>query len=575
MKAIAEHIYQRGKRGNLYVRRRIPDALRSAYPVKQTHITLSLGTSDLREGKTRARAALQRIDVEFESKRHQRDLSRASITPITIRSLTDVELETAGKFWGRQVLLADDRLRQEGMDDEEFEGLDAKLKEQRARLGRMLAQGQTASMFPALHGYLSLCGMDYVPSSEEEKRASHIFTRTVVETLDYRLRRQSGDVCLTDSVAPDTAHPLEAVQGHGSTISAIDEHEGPTWGEIFELWRTYVPDRPKSTAIAAQTPWRDLERFVSTRSVLRPGDVTAFQMSDFAQAMSDRGLAVDTINERLSKIKGIYKIAVGKHKLSVNPASATLGFKESSAQKRVKRRLPFSAADLDVIFSSPIFTEHKRSSGQSGEASYWIPIMMYYTGARPEELAGLAISDIREEQGIGWYISIEDSNAGGDVDLFPESPVPATHQRTVKNAPSVRCIPVAQELLDLGLMRYVDWLRKQGAVMLFPDLRKDSHDKLSGSFSKFFGRYKVRIGIKDPRKVLYSFRHTMKDLLEQAEFPTKYLQRFLGHTSGDGAVTDGYGSGLPMNVMASHFSRVIFHPLLAKPWRPGTGSMRF
>lgn len=200
---------------------------------------------------------------------------------------------------------------------------------------------------------------------------------------------------------------------------------------------------------------------------------------------------------------------------------------------------------------------------------------MYYTGARPEELAGLAIGDIREEPGVGWYIRITDSYSGGDVDLFPETSVPVTHQRTVKNAPSVRCVPVAQELFDLGLMRYIAWLREQDSVMLFPTLKKDSHDKLSGSFSKFFGRYKVRIGIKDPRKVLYSFRHTMKDMLEQAEFPTKYLQRFLGHTSGDGAVTDGYGSGLPMNLMAAHFSRVTFHPLLAKPWKPGASSMRF
>ena len=93
MKAIAEHIYQCGKRGNLYVRRRIPDVLRSAYPLKQTHITHSLGTCDLREGKTRARAKLQSIDVEFEEKRHQCDLSRAPLTPMCVSTLSDMELE--------------------------------------------------------------------------------------------------------------------------------------------------------------------------------------------------------------------------------------------------------------------------------------------------------------------------------------------------------------------------------------------------------------------------------------------------------------------------------------------------
>ena len=62
----------------LYVRRRIPNFLRLAYPHKKTHISLSLGTSDLREGKMLARAQLQRIDAEFAAKRYQLDLTRAS-----------------------------------------------------------------------------------------------------------------------------------------------------------------------------------------------------------------------------------------------------------------------------------------------------------------------------------------------------------------------------------------------------------------------------------------------------------------------------------------------------------------
>lgn len=82
MKAIAENIYTRGQHGIQYVRRRIPAAIRAAYPAKQRHIVR----------------------------------------------------------------------RQAGLEDAEFDELGAELAEQRAQLGRMLAQGksQAAAKAPAV-----------------------------------------------------------------------------------------------------------------------------------------------------------------------------------------------------------------------------------------------------------------------------------------------------------------------------------------------------------------------------------------------------------------------------------------
>jgi integrase len=214
---------------------------------------------------------------------------------------------------------------------------------------------------------------------------------------------------------------------------------------------------------------------------------------------------------------------------------------------------------------------------------------MYYTGARPEELAGLALDDLREEPHEGWYLNIIDRPCAEDRDLFDDEPatkkpkrgivepddgVPESHRRTLKTAASVRRVPVARELIELGFLRYVEWVRSSGSTVFFPTLRKDWHGKLSGSFGKFFGRYLRDLAITDRRKVLYSFRHNMKDLLEAAGFPPKYLRRFLGHTSGDGAVTDGYGSDVPFEVMAQHFARVRFPSIPALPWQPAQKSGR-
>lgn len=567
MKAISEGIYQRGKHDIKYVRRRIPADIRAAYPASQEHIVRSLRTADLREAKERARAELTRIDTEFRLKRQELDLTRASLNPKRIAQLDDEQLQSVARFWVHRVLLNDDRSRQEGLDDTEFDELGEKLASQRTELGRMLAQGKSMNVFPALHGFLHLCGLDFAPEKDEAKRASYSFLRSVIESLDYQLARQRGELVDTDKVAPAPTHPLHVIAPERAPANP----DAPTWEKVFETWRDYVKDRPTPTTIASQTPWRDLRQFVGAQGVSMPGEVTPELMTSFAHYMLDRGLQVPTINERISKVRAIYKIAVGKHVLKANPAANTLGFKESGIRQRKKRRLPFDASDLTTLFSSEVFTQHKRSKGQSGEASYWIPVLMFYTGARPEEIAGLALSDLCRDAKSGWYLNIVDRPSDEDGELFEDSKVPQSHRRTLKNAMSIRRVPVTQELIDLGLLRYVEWLRERGAAVFFPTLKKDFHGKLSGSFSKFFGRYKRSIGITDNRKVLYSFRHCMKDMLEAAGVPSKYLQRVLGHTTGDGATTDGYGSDMPFNRVSRYFSRIQFPAIHALPWEPGRG----
>ena len=169
MKAVSDGLYRRGKHGNMYVRRRIPAAIRAAYPQKQTHVIRSLGTADYRTAKPLAHAELAKIAAEFELKRQQIDLSRASKAVKRIRKLSDQQLQDFARFWMHQVLLTDEQNRQQGLDDDEFEELGERLTAQRAELGRMLAQGKT-SIFPALHGFLYLCGLDFDPGTGRTKQ---------------------------------------------------------------------------------------------------------------------------------------------------------------------------------------------------------------------------------------------------------------------------------------------------------------------------------------------------------------------------------------------------------------------
>lgn len=563
MKAIAEHLYERGKNRTLYCRARIPQAVRLAYPPAQTHHVVSLGTADLAEAKKRLRVWLTRFDAEHA--RHEKELgavdSKRAVQKLD--SLSDEGLKTLAGHWIHQTLLTDERQRSQGIDDDEFDELESILGEQRFELGKMLARGQSGKILPAMLSYLYLCGLDIEFSPVEAKRAGFIFLQAVVTGLDHRQSRNDGQVVEAEFLAPPTTIAV--------AVQAMKQPEAErSWEELFVAWRDHVPGRPKSTSIASRTPWNELQRFAAERSVSSPRGLTPQMMTDYVASMFSRGLAVATLNERLLKVKAIFKIAVGLNILAVNPAASTLGKGSSSYQKRsAPTRLSFDEHDVKAIFSSTIYLEHRRSSGQSGEATYWLPLLMYFTGARPEELAGLALCDIKNHETLGWYIDIKDSPEDGEAKLLTEdeqSPV-----RLLKNGQSIRRVPIAQELLDLGLLRYVDWVGAKGFKALFPTLRVDSHGKLSGSFSKFFGRFKKSIGITSSLKVFYSFRHTMKDLMEQAHVPSKYLKRIMGHTTGDGKVTDGYGGPLPFEHVVAEFERVKFYPIAALSWQPGKG----
>lgn len=563
MKSISENLFCRGKFNTYYVRKRIPKALLRAYPSGKSEIVRSLQTGDKTEASKRLRTELVRIDAEFEQKlqemKKQSELFHLRSVPYS-----DAQIQEIAAFWVRQVLLSDKENRIRGMDDEKFDQLGCEIAQQREELRSLLARGQVERILPAMKGFIHLCGLRIEMSATEERKAGYVFLEAVVTALNFREERHQGNLINTDVVAPACTHPLAL---------GPESENGASWDDVFGAWEHYVKDRPKSTVIASRTPWRQLIAFATQRDIKSPEQLTLQHLSELVAQMGTAGLAIKTINGRLGKLKEIFRIAVGKGLISANPAANTLGFKESARERGQKRRLSFALNDLDVIFGSTVFTEHVRSKGQSGEASYWIPLIMFYTGARPEEIAGLLLEDIRQHPTVGWYFHITDLMDNEDLDLFEDDETTqstdAPKKRRLKNHVSRRNIPIADELIALGLIRYIDTLRAKGATALFPNLQRDSHDKLSGSFSKWFGRYKQNLGFTSRKKVLYSLRHNMKDFLEAAAVPTKYLKRTLGHASGDGTITDGYGSDVPIEIVAEHFAKVKFPAIPAQPWQPG------
>ena len=66
----------------------------------------------------------------------------------------------------------------------------------------------------------------------------------------------------------------------------------------------------------------------------------------------------------------------------------------------VRGGAPFEIADLQAIFKT-VFTVGERPKGGKGEASFWLPLLALFTGARLGELSSLRASDVARDDAIG------------------------------------------------------------------------------------------------------------------------------------------------------------------------------
>jgi hypothetical protein len=78
MKAQSDHLFRRGKRGTICMRKRIPQSLRDAYPPGKAEVLASLRTCDESLAKERLRAEHVALDQQFERVRVKLDARRIS-----------------------------------------------------------------------------------------------------------------------------------------------------------------------------------------------------------------------------------------------------------------------------------------------------------------------------------------------------------------------------------------------------------------------------------------------------------------------------------------------------------------
>ncbi|GCL61630.1 site-specific integrase [Pseudaquabacterium pictum] len=227
------------------------------------------------------------------------------------------------------------------------------------------------------------------------------------------------------------------------------------------------------------------------------------------------------------------------------------------SRKEQDKRDPFTAEELERIFSASWFRDGHGALTANGTyrtwmpANTWMPLIGLYTGARLGEIAQLNLEDIwQNDHGI-WLFDIID---GSDED---ENGAPG--KKRLKNVNARRQIPVHRELVRIGLIDWTERLREAGYTRLFPELKYDKVKGYGKSFTKAFSRYLSGLGMpRNGRKVFHSFRHNMTNkLLNELDAPTVLAKQVLGHERGDSTTVNTYRKDVTADGADSKLVRLI------------------
>lgn len=273
-----------------------------------------------------------------------------------------------------------------------------------------------------------------------------------------------------------------------------------------------------------------------------PERVTKAAAVSWKEDMQARGLHASTIRNDLSECSAVWRWSARNGKLSEGCGNPFEGISPPKAKKKAQSRRPFTEAE-----ARKVLTMARQETG----VLRWVPWVCCLSGARLNEIVQSVKEDVATIDGVP-VLRIHDEGEG----------------RSIKNADSLRTVPIHPALAAEGFLEYVAALPTGSA--LFPDVRPD---KVFGQRAPEAGRkvsrwLKATVGITDPAiSPVHSWRHYMIDACRRVSMPTEVRSALTGH-SGRMDESAGYGDGVKSMValMAEALAKV---PVPVGPPMPG------
>ncbi len=424
-----------------------------------------------------------------------------------------------------------------------------------------LVSGETALIEDETAAYIERHKLLVAVDSDEGRDLSRQLMRAEIEFLERSLERDRGDYSGTPRdpiVKPIIGTAREAAKS-GETIL-----------ELFDAFARENPNQVQKDRLDQSR--RDVSLFVDLvgpscpvhridkkavrewkqllmRFPVKATETKAFAGMTLSQIVRENEqvgkpvIAVRTVNRYLSSLGAFCNWLSSHGYIPANP----LVDMYLTKQKKVSTR-PFTPDELNVLFRSPLFTgcqsaEEWRNVAKPGNVlirdhRYWIPLVMLFSGARPAEIAQLNVADVFEQHGR-WTMHITTEGDG---------------EKSLKTEGSMRVVPIHSELIRLGFIEFHRSMKKRGETRLFPEAERNSRGQMIAEFSREFGRYLGRLGMKEGRGLsLYSFRHGVADAWRRTGLLDPQFGFLLGHQKS--GTTSQYGL-LPQGILDQRITLV-------------------
>ena len=327
--------------------------------------------------------------------------------------------------------------------------------------------------------------------------------------------RRSAERCGTSVAVVTRGQPPQEAKGVGVL-------KGPkqTMLHLFEDWkRTQTRHRTIGSVETAVLEFRELHGPVAVETITRA------MVRAYRDQLLERNLARGTIENRLGFLSTLVRYGMNElvEHMTGNPFER-IEIVGAVGLKPGKKRRAYETWELNQLFASLLYTEGYRPKGQVSDAAYWLPLLGPFVGGRIEELCQLTVVDVQSINGV-WCLRI--CNLDDD--------------QNIKNDGSFRRVPLHEEVIRCGFLRYVAKMAAAGHRRVFPTLSNDNANQIySNAPGKWFGRYLDKIGMSDRRLDYHSFRYLFKQRCSLSGIDNEVRDALTGHWASDGNASRVY-----------------------------------
>jgi len=513
--------------GVYHIRKAVPKHLVTILGKRE--IKLTLDTKDVKEARERAPAKIIQIDLMLRLAEKQLAAEQ---------TLTEADIELIAGVWASKTMQQDELIRERYIVEDELDGKSGLFHspendlihtylEDRARKPRFKLQSWQEKRD------ISICKLLAVELDEALGYTPVTLTPLWRNRLAWRLAERRSE--LTNAYLLNVA-PKAYARKIGLDKLPEPKQRSLTFADLFEQYKDYVgrydPLRLEKRIKAYTTSVNRFIEFVGQKPIeeITVSDLAGFRnLLEELPSRPDKAtrelplvkqaempgpkLGADRVKNALNELSSIFRVAVENGKLSENPARLLKKRKRIAKSSDAKT---YTNVEIAQIFSLPLFRGEAVSP--YGAIAYWIPILLYYTGARIEEVAQLRREDVIEEEGIRCIcirMGTEQSTKTGYA----------------------RVIPLHSHLIELGFLDYVATRHLQ----LFTE-KSTKNLKYSYNFGRWWGNYLRSNGFnREGFKPSHSFRHAFIANYRFMQNRAKDVENSItGHQPR--SVDEGYGS---------------------------------